>query len=131
MRRLVIVVALFVVSVAALAAQKQTLTDQDRADAVRIGVKAKGRLTGLGLTDAGVVFGNLLVPANGHKGFSVRISTPETWVQQLAANGAKEYRPFSVADITEDMLLPVLRVIVHPDTPFRISASGMVNTSSV
>jgi hypothetical protein len=54
-----------------------------------------------------------------------------TWVEQLAANAAKEYRPFTISDITEEMLEPVLRVIVHPDTPTSLTAAGMSGTSSV
>jgi hypothetical protein len=53
-----------------------------------------------------------------------------TWVEQLAADAAKEYRPFTVSDITDEMLDPVLRVIVYPDKPTILSGQGMRNASS-
>lgn len=52
MRGRVFVAVAVVASVVTLAAQKQTLTDQDKADAVRIGVKEKGKLTGLLLQES-------------------------------------------------------------------------------
>jgi hypothetical protein len=63
-------------------------------------------------------------------GFSVRVYTPKTWVEQLASNAAKEYRPFTVADITEEMLEPVLRVIVYPDKPTSVGFGSTNGTSS-
>ena len=53
----------------------------------------------------------------GNNGFSLRVYTPMTWVEQLASNAAKEYRPFVIGDINEEMLEPVVRVIVYPDKP--------------
>jgi hypothetical protein len=143
MRNYLFVVAVFA-SVVSLSAQKQTLTDQDKADAVQFGVKAKGKLTGLLLQDSGQGWANALnamnTGLNGYRnqsdtstntGFSVRVYTPKTWVEQLASNAAKEYRPFVVADITEEMLEPVLRVVVYPDKPRHLTGSGMSGTSSV
>jgi hypothetical protein len=125
-----------VVSVVGVTAQKQTLSEQDKADAVRIGVKEKGKLTGLSLLDSGASFANALTVSAAHPGgtggtgFSLRVYTPQTWVEQLASNAAKEYRPFAVSDITEEMLEPVLRVIVHPDKPTTLTGAGMSGTSS-
>ncbi len=105
-----VIAAAVIIAVANLHAQKQTLSEQDKADAIRIGVKAKGKLTGLSLTDAGRAFGNALVAMSnpyvptGGTGFSLRVYTPKTWVEQLASNAAKEYRPFTIADITEEMM---------------------------
>lgn len=119
-----------------VAAQKATLSEQDRADAVRIGVKAKGKQMGLSLLDSGRAFSNALVASTNRYaatdgvGFSLRVYTPKTWVEQVASNSAKEYRPFTIADITEEMLEPVLRVIVYPDKPTTLSGQGMRNASS-
>ena len=130
------VVCFAVVGLVTLSAQTQTLTDQHKADAVRTGTKAKGKLTGLSLLDSGATWANALsaTSANpggtGSTGFSLRVYTPMTWIEQLASNAAKEYRPFTLSDITEEMLEPVLRVIVHPDTPSTLTAAGMAGTSS-
>jgi hypothetical protein len=132
MKRLAMLVSLAAVVTVNVTAQKQTLSEQDKADAVRIGVKEKGKLTGLSLIDSGASFSNAMfaTAANpGSTGFSVRVYTPMTWIEQLASNAAKEYRPFTVSDIKEDMLAPVLRVIVHPDKPTHIS--GRAPSSSV
>ena len=50
---------------------------------------------------------------------------------RCTSNAAKRYESFTVENITTDMIRPVLRVIVHPDTPTQISGPGMRNTSSV
>jgi hypothetical protein len=139
-----IVCALLASVVAVVDGQKLTLNDQDKADAVRDGVKMKGRLTGLVLTDSSQGWANAINAMNtglngyGNRsdtntstGFSVRVYTPKTWVEQLASNAAKEYRPFTVSDIMEEMLEPVLRVVVYPDKPTRLTGSGMSGTSSV
>jgi hypothetical protein len=125
-----------IVSATALSAQKQTLSEQDKADAVRIGTKEKGKLTGLSLLDSGASWANALTvtaanpSGTGGTGFSLRVYTPKTWVEQLASNAAKEYRPFTINDITDEMLEPVLRVIVYPDKPTSLTAAGMASTSS-
>jgi hypothetical protein len=109
------------------------LSDQDKADAIRIGLKDKGHLTGLSLTPSfGDVFSASLANGkNASSGFSLRIYTPMTWVEQLAADAAKEYRPFTIADVTDEMLEPVLRVIVYPDKPTTLTAAGTRTASSV
>jgi len=123
-------------AVVSVSAQKQTLLDQDKADAVRIGIAAKGKLTGLSLMDSGRAFGNAITAMGNNNattdgsGFSLRVYTPKTWVEQLASNAAKEYRPFVVADITEEMMESVLRVVVYPDKPTTISGEGMRKSSS-
>ena len=109
MKRLVMLL-LIVVGGATGLAQKQSLSEQDKADAVRLGIKDKGRLTGLSLLDTGASWANALTVSaanpggTGGTGFSLRVYTPKTWVEQLASNAAKEYRPFVVDDITDEML---------------------------
>ena len=129
------VLCLGVVSIP-VSAQKQALAEQDKADAVRLGVKEKGGLTGLGLSDSGRAFGNALVAMNNPyaqtdgTGFSLRVYTPKTWIAQLASNAAKEYKPFTADDVTEEMLEPVLRVVVYPDKPTMLNGKGMSGASS-
>jgi hypothetical protein len=137
MNRVLVLTAVVVATAVGVSAQKQNLTDQEKTDAVRIGTKARGRLTGLFLMDSGRAFSNALLTANNPYatpaggGFSIRVYSPMTWIEQMAADAAKRYQPFSVADITEDMLSPVLRVVVFPDKPTRLTGAGLAQASSV
>ena len=112
------------------------LSDQDKADAVRLGSQQKGRLTGLLLTDPGRPFGNASTTAANRDaatdgtGFSLRVYTPRTWVEQMASNAAKESRPFAVDDIKDQMLEPVLRVVAYPNKPTVRSGAGASGASS-
>jgi hypothetical protein len=120
-----------------VSAQKQTLTDQEKIEAVQIGTKAKGKLTGLSLLDSGRAFSNALVASSNRyaatagNGFSLRVYTPMTWVEQVASDAAKQYLPFTIGDITDEMLEPVLRIIVHPDKPRSLTGAGFSMASSV
>jgi hypothetical protein len=67
-------------------------------------------------------------PSNG---FRLQVYTPLAWIRQLASDAAKEYRPFSVGDLNDDAVAPVLRVVAFPDTPNTVTAQGMQGTSSV
>jgi hypothetical protein len=64
MRGRVLVAVAVVASVVTLSAQKQTLTDQEKATAVQAGVKEKGRLTGLRLLDSAQGFANAMATMN-------------------------------------------------------------------
>ena len=131
MKRFVMVLSL--AAAVAVRAQKLTLSEQDKADAIRIGTQAKGKLTGLALTE-GMRFGDSMAASLNNTtmstGFSVRVYTPMTWVEQLASNAGKEYRPLVVGDVTEEMTEPVLRVVVYPDKPTTLTGAGMQGTSS-
>jgi hypothetical protein len=133
-----LVAGALVATVVTLSAQTQVLTDAEKTDAIRAGVREKGALTGLVLRDTGQGWANAFSSglnkyqtANTNTGFSLRVYTPRTWVEQEASNAAKEYRPFTMSEITEEMLEPVLRVVVYPDMPTVLSGSGMSNASSV
>lgn len=114
------------------------LSDREIADAIRIGTRLKGGLSGLRLLDSEQGFMNALAAAStpnyrapsGRTGFSLRVYTPKTWVEQLASNAAKEYRPFTAADVSDEMLEPVMRVIVYPDKPTYINGASMSIASS-
>jgi hypothetical protein len=90
------------------------------------------------LEDAGQSFsaalaglGNNADKSGTNTGFSLRVFTPKAWLMQVASEAAKEYRPFGLSDITDEMLQPVLRVTVYPDKPTYVTASGLKGTSSV
>jgi len=114
-------------------------TDQQKAAALQVGVKHKGKLMGLALIDqqqgvanALMAFGGGAAAASNMKsGFSIRVYTPITWIQQLSANAAKLYAPLPMSGLTDEMTAPVLRVIVSPDKPFMLTGAGMSGASSV
>jgi hypothetical protein len=113
-------------------------SDTDVNGAIATGLKDKGRNHALDLQDSGKSFmaamsrldtsGN---SAPSSAGFSLQIYTPISWIEQQAANAAKEYRSFAASDVTDDMRESVLRVIVNPDTPTQVTAEGMRGTQSV
>lgn len=51
--------------------------------------------------------------------FTVRIEGPMGHIMRLSAFAKRQYKPFTMADVTDDMLAPVLRLIVTPDEPTR------------
>ena len=134
-----LVAAALVATLAPISAQKLTLSDSDKAEAIQAGALLKGGLTGLVLLDSGQAWANAFSAINRNayqldttnSGFSLRVYTPMAWVEQQASNAAKLSRPFTVSDITEEMLEPVLRVIVYPDRLTQLTASGMSDTSAV
>jgi hypothetical protein len=115
------------------------MSERDKADAIMRGTKMKGRMTGLLLQDSEQAFASALSAglnrglsqSGTNTGFSLRVYTPKAWLMQLAADAAKEYRSFTVRETTDEMLEPVLRVVVYPDKPTYVTASGMLGTSSV
>src|SRR5262249_243935 len=125
-------------SEAVVSVASASLTQRDIADAIARGTKMKRRQLGLFLQDSGQAFaaamgslGNNLDKSGTNTGFSLRVYTPKAWLLQLGADAGKEYRPFSAADVTEEMLENVMRVVVYPDKPTYVVASGLKNTSSV
>lgn len=102
-RSTVVCLTIAAAAVGTLSAQMQTLTEQAKADAVRDGVKLKGKLSGLQLLDSAQGFLNALdtTGSASRTGFSLRVYTPASWVEQLASNAAKQYKPFAIADITK------------------------------
>lgn len=111
------------------AAQMVSLTDEQIEVAIAAGAKQKGREQGLDLQDSAASFMAAMSNTGGRQGFTVVMYTPTTWLRQQASNAAKQYRTFARADVTEEMLEPVLRVIVEADKPTHVS--GRVAASSV
>jgi hypothetical protein len=104
------------------------------------GQQLRGDFAGLNLSDTGQsifnVIGAVAASANGgavatKSGFSLRVFTPQSWITQIASDAAKEYRELDETLFQTADFEPVLRVIVDPDTPSHITASGMAGTSSV
>jgi hypothetical protein len=97
------------------------------------GAKHKGDEMGLRLSDSGKNVLNAMSGPNGGTttGFSLEVYTPVTWVRQQAADAAKEYRVLAESDITDEIVAPVLRLVIHPDVPVRLNKSNVNVSSSV
>jgi hypothetical protein len=130
-KTLLITLAVATLATSALAQPAPVLTQTQIADAIAAGTKAKGG-RGLSLVDSQQAFGNAMMAGfakpgtqTGSTGFSLRLYTPQTWIEQRASDAAKFYKPFGVADVTDDDLAPVLRVVVYPDKPTMLNGQGM------
>lgn len=104
-------------------------------DALSHGRAEKGKNQALVLRDTGRAISNVLnaladEPTEG-TGFWIEVFTPMSWVAQLASDAAKDYRDLSADDLERSDLASVLRVIVHPDMPDRVSRRGMRLSASV
>ncbi len=104
-------------------------------DALSHGRAEKGKNQALVLRDAGRAVSNVLnaladEPTEG-SGFWIEVYTPMSWVAQLASDAAKEYRDLNAEDLERSDLANVLRVVVHPDMPDRVSHRGMRLSASV
>lgn len=124
----VILLILVVVALGAVAAEAQlaTLTDEAIAAAIAVGEKAKGKEHGLEIQERSF---NRMMGADTSRGYRLVLYTPTTWIRQLASEAAKQYEPFTVADVTDDMLAPVLRVIVHANTPTRMTETHTASSA--
>jgi hypothetical protein len=103
--------------------------------ALRHGRAEKGRNQALVLRDAGRAISNALnaladEPTEG-SGFWIEVYTPFSWVAQLSSDAAKQYRDIFPEDLQRGDLAGLLRVIVHPDMPDRVSRRGMRLSASV
>jgi hypothetical protein len=124
------------VKVAGVPVEKSDLlsfTREELEGAIKLGISQKGRCTGLQLQDGGRAFMNALMKPSDQMGtgFSIVVYAPLEWIAQQASDAAKQYRPFTVDDVTDQLRLPVLRVVVHPDMPHNMTARGRATTSSV
>ena len=98
----------------------QCLTENEINTAIETGMKKKKDRHGLNLEDQTKNFLNAMANMNRpaysqrqEKGFSITVFTPITWIQQMSANAAKEYRSFTATKVTEEMKLPVIAVVVY------------------
>lgn len=88
---------------------------------------------GLKLEDSGQKWASAVNKNNTtHSGFAVRMLTPRSWIAWNAHEAKRSYKPYTITDVTEWDRLPVLRVIVKPDTPdYVVAGAGMRASSSV
>jgi hypothetical protein len=111
------------------------LSEDSIATAISLGNRQKGRTQGLRLLDSGQSFMAAMTAGGtgptASNGFRLQVHTPLAWIRQLASDAAKEYRRFSLDDVTDQMTEPVLHVTAYPDTPNTVAAGGLQGTSSV
>jgi hypothetical protein len=106
------------------------LTEQQKAEAVRQGLALKGAIAGVVLSDASAPAASASGgPPSAAASLALRLYTPETWIQQQASDAARQQRPFTVGDITAEMLEPVLRVVAYPADATRATARGAADGS--
>lgn len=58
---------------------------------------------------------------NTSSGFRVAVYSPIAWIRHLKAQAQKEMRPFTLADVTEDMRADVWRLKVSPSVPRKMN----------
>lgn len=112
----------------ASAATAQALTTEQVQAAVDRGLKSKP--SEIGLTFKVSQFNNAkaftrsafkrfrsrgLDDSHGLEEFGLAVYTPLAWIERYAATAASQLRPFSSADVTDEMKRPVLRVFVKPN----------------
>ena len=67
----------------------------------------------------------------GSSGFSLWILTPYGRVCNAAYEAKRKYYNFSLKDVTEEMLLPYVLIIVYPDMPKRASINDFERAQGV
>src|SRR3989304_1919171 len=119
MRRLLILIFALAIVWPAIAISP-TVTDAEILAAIQRGSKTKNQPHGLNLEDQTVNVLNAISNLNRPTwawsqggGFSIAAFTPITWIEQMAANAARDYKEFGLRDVTEDMTRPVLFIVVY------------------
>lgn len=69
--------------------------------------------------------------SNAVTGYTLRIFTPRAWIARMKQEAKRKYKAFEVADVTEEDRLPILRVLVSPSTPERVTAEGLQRAAGV
>lgn len=67
---------------------------------------------------------------SNHSGFAIWLYEPKAWLGARKSAAERLYKTFVLSDVTADDRLPILRVIVHPDTPQYLTAIGAANANN-
>jgi hypothetical protein len=95
--------------------------------------------TGLYLQDSQQVFGNAMNDMNNqnpwlresnHSGFALWLWEPKAWIGAKKSEAVKRFLTYRVEDLSADDRMPVLRVVVHPDSPEYLTAYGAANANN-
>lgn len=106
---------------------KYPLTKQDIKEAIIDGARGEG--TGLYLRDEASAWSAM--SNKGATGFSMQILTPYARIVNSAYEAKRKYMNFTKEDITEEMLMPVVLIIVNPSMPKRLLAADTQFAQSV
>lgn len=101
----------------ALGVSASTLSPAQIQSAIAEGVKYKARAHEIGARVNG---------ADG--GFNIAVRGPENRIAFAAAFAAGQYRPFTVADVTADMLAPTITILAVPKPPVVRPYGGLMVT---
>ena len=122
---------------------ESALTDTQVESAIARGTRQPGRMQGLYLfeVDASLLNGlGSLLQQSGKlnsdveipsAGFELVVFTPQTWIAQQASDAAKAGATFSRSDVTQQMLQPLLRVLVLPSSPSSAATHSDSDASAV
>ena len=92
----------------------------------------KPSVAGLHLDDVGGRFAAAMDKSgNSSLGFDLYLYTPSTWIEYQAAEAHHLMRVFKPSDVTDDMKRDVIRVMVHANTPNKVTHNGMRSASNV
>lgn len=91
--------------------------------------------TGAKVTDKANSFASVMAMfsgpmTNAHTGFSLALYEPKAWLGAKAATAKRRFQSLGAAELPREDRLPVLRVLVHPDTPVYLTAMGASAASS-
>lgn len=115
--RKVLVVSVAALLVASVTTFSQTLTPEQLKQALAIGAKANVRLPRIHPSEAeqwrGIPIARC-VATRGTSYYGILFVGPGNLVSAHAADARAKRMPFTEADITEDMMAPVINVVVYP-----------------
>lgn len=67
---------------------------------------------------------------SNHSGYAVWLYGPKAWLGARRQAARRLYKTYVSSDVTDDDRLPIMRVIVHPDTPQYLTAVGAANANN-
>lgn len=122
------VIAVVLTLVGVSTATSQTLTPDQIQTAIERGLKSRQSEIGLFFKITQINNARALIRGmtksfrsrgldsnHGLEEFGLSVYTPLAWIERQAAKIAGQLRPFSTADVTDEMKRPVLRVFVKPN----------------
>jgi len=100
----------------------RSFTEQEIANSVDAGLRARGSIVGLVLPDSGdhsfPTMGILWRSATPGTRLRVHVYKSLAWIRQLASDAARDQRAFSITDVDAEAMEPVVRVVAYPDLDF-------------
>jgi hypothetical protein len=108
------------------------LTDSQVQASIDRALHVKRRQIGLRLNDVQTaVFSGLACKTCQTSGYTIWVYTAESWIEEEAVRARREMMPFSLANVTDEMRQPYIRVLALPSTAEYLTGAGMSMSSSV